>query len=323
MLRKGGRNFKVDPNYRPAAFCRTQVNVANKTDPRGCFVLNHVRPHRAAFRHPLVCARQQGGSKPAAATATGQPGAATRQDAARLQHHRRHRGAHQRPALRPILWPNRPGKGEAANVTVFRQSSFPHAPWPSDCRCPRAASGQSRSSSHCASRTRPRSAPRPPGSRRAVQSTPRRPGTRWWTTCTTGRWPRWPDSTCTSLSYWTATPRCGLHTSSETCVSPRLSDSARLGRAATFAAAWRRSTARGPARGSRAAARHQATASMRPSRPTCLRWTATRFVAALASMVIGAQLYDGGYLSGPFAAWTTCRFRRSRSHSRCEAGAQR
>lgn len=44
MLRKGGRNFKVDPNFRDAAFCAGQVNVAPPRDPRGCFVLNHDNP---------------------------------------------------------------------------------------------------------------------------------------------------------------------------------------------------------------------------------------------------------------------------------------
>jgi hypothetical protein len=44
MLRKGGRNFKVDPNYQPTLFCRSQKNVRNTTDSRGCFILNHDNP---------------------------------------------------------------------------------------------------------------------------------------------------------------------------------------------------------------------------------------------------------------------------------------
>ena len=44
LKRKGGRNFKIDLNYRTSAFCKTQSRVRNKADPRGCFILNHDDP---------------------------------------------------------------------------------------------------------------------------------------------------------------------------------------------------------------------------------------------------------------------------------------
>ena len=44
LKRKGGRNFKIDLNYRTPSFCKTQVRVRNKSDPRGCFILNHDNP---------------------------------------------------------------------------------------------------------------------------------------------------------------------------------------------------------------------------------------------------------------------------------------
>ena len=44
LKRKGGRNFKIDFNYRTPSFCKTQVRARNKSDPRGCFILNHDDP---------------------------------------------------------------------------------------------------------------------------------------------------------------------------------------------------------------------------------------------------------------------------------------
>ena len=43
LLRKGGRNFKIDPNFQGPLFCASQQRVQAK-DPRGCFVLNHDTP---------------------------------------------------------------------------------------------------------------------------------------------------------------------------------------------------------------------------------------------------------------------------------------
>jgi hypothetical protein len=40
---KGMRNFKIDPNFKDATFCATQTQV-NRTDPRGCILLNHDDP---------------------------------------------------------------------------------------------------------------------------------------------------------------------------------------------------------------------------------------------------------------------------------------
>ena len=42
LLRKGGRNFKIDPNLLQASACAKQQRV--KQDPRGCLVLNHDNP---------------------------------------------------------------------------------------------------------------------------------------------------------------------------------------------------------------------------------------------------------------------------------------
>ncbi len=44
LFLKGATHFKIDPNYRPKIFCRTEERVRNKTDSRGCFVLNHDTP---------------------------------------------------------------------------------------------------------------------------------------------------------------------------------------------------------------------------------------------------------------------------------------
>ena len=44
LLRKGGRNFKIDPNFLPLRMCRSQQRVRRKADPRGCLVLNHDTP---------------------------------------------------------------------------------------------------------------------------------------------------------------------------------------------------------------------------------------------------------------------------------------
>eukprot|EP00966_Prymnesium_polylepis_P305723 7064699-Prymnesium_polylepis.1 len=44
LLRKGGRNFKIDPNFQGTLFCALQQRVAHKGDARGCFVLNHDTP---------------------------------------------------------------------------------------------------------------------------------------------------------------------------------------------------------------------------------------------------------------------------------------
>eukprot|EP00040_Diaphanoeca_grandis_P027458 m.156355 g.156355 ORF g.156355 m.156355 type:complete len:715 (+) comp30989_c0_seq1:239-2383(+) len=41
MLQKGGRNFKIDPQYLHPLECKFQINVRNKSDPRGCFIFNH------------------------------------------------------------------------------------------------------------------------------------------------------------------------------------------------------------------------------------------------------------------------------------------
>lgn len=45
LKRKGGRNFKIDLNWQQPEFCKTQVHVRNKADPRGCFILNHDDPN--------------------------------------------------------------------------------------------------------------------------------------------------------------------------------------------------------------------------------------------------------------------------------------
>ena len=45
LLRKGGRNFKIDLNWQSQPFCALQQRVANKSDARGCFVLNHDTPN--------------------------------------------------------------------------------------------------------------------------------------------------------------------------------------------------------------------------------------------------------------------------------------
>ena len=45
LLRKGGRNFKIDLNWQRQPFCALQQRVANKSDVRGCFVLNHDTPN--------------------------------------------------------------------------------------------------------------------------------------------------------------------------------------------------------------------------------------------------------------------------------------
>jgi hypothetical protein len=45
LKRKGGRNFKIDLNWQQPAFCKTQVRVRNKSDKRGCFILNHDDPN--------------------------------------------------------------------------------------------------------------------------------------------------------------------------------------------------------------------------------------------------------------------------------------
>ena len=47
LKRKGGRNFKIDLNFQPTSFCKTQQRVKNKADPRGCFILNHDDPKPA------------------------------------------------------------------------------------------------------------------------------------------------------------------------------------------------------------------------------------------------------------------------------------
>ena len=44
LKRKGGRNFKIDLNFQPMSFCKTQQRVRNKADARGCFILNHDVP---------------------------------------------------------------------------------------------------------------------------------------------------------------------------------------------------------------------------------------------------------------------------------------
>lgn len=44
LKRKGGRNFKIDLNWQQPEFCKTQVHVRDKSDPRGCFILNHDDP---------------------------------------------------------------------------------------------------------------------------------------------------------------------------------------------------------------------------------------------------------------------------------------
>ena len=44
LFLKGATHIKIDPNYRPQDFCADQLRVHNKTDPRGCFVLNHDTP---------------------------------------------------------------------------------------------------------------------------------------------------------------------------------------------------------------------------------------------------------------------------------------
>lgn len=44
LKRKGGRNFKIDLNWQQPEFCKTQLRVRNKSDPRGCFILNHDDP---------------------------------------------------------------------------------------------------------------------------------------------------------------------------------------------------------------------------------------------------------------------------------------
>ena len=41
LLKKGARYVKIDPQYQPQSFCQAQKQVANRTDQRGCFVLNH------------------------------------------------------------------------------------------------------------------------------------------------------------------------------------------------------------------------------------------------------------------------------------------
>ena len=41
LLAKGGRNFKIDPQHLSPALCGRQLRVANRSDPRGCLVLNH------------------------------------------------------------------------------------------------------------------------------------------------------------------------------------------------------------------------------------------------------------------------------------------
>lgn len=43
LFAKGARMVKVDPNFQTAAICAGQVN-ANRSDPRGCFLLNHDDP---------------------------------------------------------------------------------------------------------------------------------------------------------------------------------------------------------------------------------------------------------------------------------------
>eukprot|EP00466_Bigelowiella_natans_P018067 jgi/Bigna1/77006/fgenesh1_pg.45_\ len=45
MLKKGSRSFKIDPNFRSPLFCATQKNFRNKSDNRGCFILNHDNPN--------------------------------------------------------------------------------------------------------------------------------------------------------------------------------------------------------------------------------------------------------------------------------------
>ena len=44
LFLKGATHVKIDPNYRSQEFCADQLRVRNKTDPRGCFVLNHDTP---------------------------------------------------------------------------------------------------------------------------------------------------------------------------------------------------------------------------------------------------------------------------------------
>ena len=44
LFLKGATHIKIDPNYRPPAFCTDQLRIRNRTDPRGCFVLNHDTP---------------------------------------------------------------------------------------------------------------------------------------------------------------------------------------------------------------------------------------------------------------------------------------
>jgi hypothetical protein len=50
VLRKGATYLKIDPNFQDAQFCSNQERVFNKSDTRGCFVLNHDDPSAQSQR---------------------------------------------------------------------------------------------------------------------------------------------------------------------------------------------------------------------------------------------------------------------------------
>eukprot|EP00039_Didymoeca_costata_P015289 m.257690 g.257690 ORF g.257690 m.257690 type:complete len:661 (-) comp16191_c1_seq20:124-2106(-) len=50
IFRKGVDHIKIDPNFRPASECAQQIHVYNKSDERGCFILNHDNPTEDVHR---------------------------------------------------------------------------------------------------------------------------------------------------------------------------------------------------------------------------------------------------------------------------------
>lgn len=50
LFRKGTSFLKIDVNWQRGWLCREQVRVVNRTDSRGCFILNHNDPSLIAYR---------------------------------------------------------------------------------------------------------------------------------------------------------------------------------------------------------------------------------------------------------------------------------